>query len=332
MAWSMLFRRTVSVLLLLATTLAVASAGCVTPPWRIPSPEEGKSNAWGQVMWNDQPVAGADVEIGTGITTYLGVEGKTELNEPVYKAITDSKGYYLFANVEPGGYVRRVRAFGDWLYPDGKLKYEKSYIKAGQTVCLSTCHLVKDDLKLNTPAHGATVAQDKLVLTWEAYPGARHYTVRLISVYTTQLDFESGRTTETSYVHPQPLLNGEYTWSICAYNQNSRLIASSGYSRFTITGAVYTYYIKIISPLSGPEGLSGTGLTLRWEPYPGATYYKVHVATSNYEYVVNFVKVTDTSYKIPESLKSGTYPWGVTAYNSSDKELAGSGFNEFTVK
>lgn len=278
-------------------------------------------------MWNDQPVSGADVEIGTGITIVIG--GETRLHEPVYKTATDAEGYYLFADVEPGKYVRRVKAFGTWFYPEGHYVYRAFTVNAGQTIDKDTYHVVKSDMILVAPADAAAVAYDKLTLTWEAYADAQHYEVKLAPEGKSAFEIEP--TTTTSYTHPQPLLNGNYTWAISAYNENGRAIAESPERNLTITGAAYSIYVEVVSP-DDKATVSGTGLTLEWQPYPGASYYKVYVAVSGGEAVVMFVKVTDGSYMVPQALKPATYYWTVTAYDSSDKELAKSSSHYFTVE
>lgn len=349
MEWSILFRRKARVLLFVATTLAVALAGCATPevvptstqtptptpPWPISTPEAGKGNTWGQVMWNDKPVAGAEVEMGTGITVYI-FGGGTELHEPVYKTTTDAEGYYLFANVEPGGYVRRVKgpdpSFGSWEYPDGEFTYKKSYVEAEQTIGLKACHLEKNDLELNTPANGAPVAYDKLVLTWEIYPDANNFEVWLRPEYGPQ---QSGQTNQTSYIHPQSLLNGEYTWGVSAYNQNGRVIASAGGRTFTVTGAAYSMYVEIVSPY-GPftkdAKVSGTALTFQWKPYPGAAYYEIDIESLDEAGVDIDTKVTGTSYTVTQVLKPGRCWWWVRAYDNSGDELAKSDTHYFIVQ
>jgi hypothetical protein len=342
---SILSRLVIRVLLLITLILAVTLAGCAAPPVApsiptpIPTPNSGKCNVWGQVMWNDQPVAGAEVEMGTG---FIGVEsvtpeliryypGETELCAPVYKTITDSEGYYLFSNVAPGEYVRKVRAFGEEHYPEGYPHYDTFRISAGETEYLGTFQFAKHDLKLNTPADGATVAYDKLVLTWEVYPGAHDYEV-LLSPPDEASPESVGRTTETSYIYTQPLLNGQCTWYIIAYNQNGHSIAYSDFHKFTITGAARSVHVEKVSPLN-EAGVSSTGLTLQWKPYPGASYYMVHVGDIIAEAQVNMnIKVTSTSYTIPEVLKPGRYCWKVAAYDSSNNILADSWSSDFIVK
>jgi hypothetical protein len=300
----------------------------LTPPADLPAPQAGKAVIWGMVMWNGQPVAGAEVEIGTGITMYIG-GGGTALDEPVFKTTTDSQGYYVLTDVTPGGYVRRFKAFGTWFYPDGQYLYHKFQINADQTVSKNIYHIIKSDLTLNTPADKADMAYDKVTLTWQAYPEARYYQVKLKPE--NQSAFEIDYTTGTAYTHPQPLLNGKYTWAISAYNQNGQQIVLSPDRNLTITGAAYSIYVEIVSPADDAI-VSGSSLNLEWQAYPGAAYYKIYVAVSGGgDTIVSFVKVTETNYIIPQTLAPAEYYWTIYAYDSYDDEITQSTGRYFTV-
>jgi hypothetical protein len=295
-------------------------------PSGLPAPQAGKGVVWGMVMWNGQPVAGADVEIGTGITIYIG--GGTELNEPVYQTTTDAQGYYVLEDVTPGTYVRRIKAFGTWFYPDGEYFYHKFQVDADETVSKNICHVIKEDLVLNTPADKADVSYDNVTLAWQAYPEAHYYKVELIPENRSAFDINV--TTETTYTHPQPLFNGKYTWSVTAYNQGGQKIAESDDRNLTIVGAAYSIYVEILSPADDAT-VSGAGLNLEWQPYPGASYYKVYVAISGGNTIVSFVKVTDAAYTFTETLAPAEYYWVIYAYDNYDDELAQSTGHYFTV-
>jgi hypothetical protein len=298
----------------------------LTPPPDLPAPQEGKAVIWGKVMWSEHAVAGAEVEIGTGITMYIG-GGGTTLHEPVYKAVTDSQGYYVITDVTPGGYVRRVQAFGSSYFPDGQYVYHKFQINADQTVSKGIYHVVKNDLILNTPTGDATVQYDNLTLTWQAYTEAHHYQIELVPE---ELGgFKINTTTDTAYTHPEPLLNGKYTWSISAYNENGQQIAESPDRSLTITGAAYSIYVEIVSP-TNKATVSGSAVTLEWKPYPGAAYYEVYVSLDA-DMLVPFVEVTANTYTIPQVLEAGEYYWSVDAHNSTDDEIAHSSGHYFIV-
>jgi hypothetical protein len=299
----------------------------VTPPSDLPAPQAGKGVVWGMVMWNGQPVAGADVEIGTGITIYIG-GGGTELHEPTYQATTDSQGYYVIEDVTPGGYVRRIKAFGLWFYPEGHYYYHKFQVDADETVSKSIYHVIKEDLVLSTPADKADVPYDNVTLTWQVYPEAHYYQVELRPE--NQSAFDINVTTEATYTHPQPLLNGKYTWSVSAYNQSGQKIAESTDFNLTIVGAAYSIYVEIVSPADDAI-VSGEGLHLEWEPYPGASYYKVYVSLSGGDTIVSFVKVIDSIYTFTQTLAPGEYYWVIHAYDNYDDELAQSTGHYFTV-
>jgi hypothetical protein len=183
------------------------------------------------------------------------------------------------------------------------------------------------------------VPYDKLILTWEVYPEADHYQVKLFADDPNSVAFDTNPTKETACTHPQPLPNGLYYWEVSAYNQNGREIATSPFypfHRFTVTGAAYSIYLEKVFP-PDKATVSGTGLTLEWRPYPGASYYRIFVDIYEKDgvRVVVDVKVTTTSYKIPQTLKPGEYKWSVDAFGSSGKEtkqITATEFLDFTVK
>ncbi len=302
-----------------------------TPPPTLPVPAEGKAVIWGVLMWNDQPVAGATVEMGTSMTYYI--PGGLQLNKPVLQTTTDNEGYYVFTDVAPGEYVRKVNAFGGSFYPDGKIMYYKFTVESGQIISKKTYHIVREDLSLSAPADEATVSYDTVTLTWEAYPDAQYYVVELTPEGKSA--FMTGAITGTTY-HPQSLLNGNYDWTVSAYNKNNREIATSleglGIKRtLTVTGAAYSIYVEIVFPQNKAKVSDGS-LTLEWQPYPDVSYYTVYVALKGGDTIVERVKTTDSTYTIPESLTPGTYYWDIHAFNSSGGEIAKSIFLQFTVE
>jgi hypothetical protein len=305
-----------------------ATPTSLAPPPDLPIPQPGKAVIWGKLMWSEHPVAGAEVEMGTGITIYIG-GGGTVLDEPVYRTTTDSQGYYVLTDIEPGGYVRRFNAFGTWIYPDGHYMYHKINLSANQTLSKGIYYIVKNDLTLNTPADETSVPYDNLTLTWQAYPEAHHYQVKLVPENLDAFEIES--TTDTAYTHPQPLLNGEYTWSISAYNENGQKIAVSPDRTLTVTGAAYSIYVEIIYPADEAH-VSGSGLILEWQSYPGVSYYELYLTISGGgSTIISFEKVTATTYAITQTLGPAEYYWKVYAYDSSDEKLAQSGSYYFTV-
>jgi hypothetical protein len=91
--------------------------------------------------------------------------------------------------------------------------------------------------------------------------------------------------------------------------------------------------LKLLNPKAGAK-VSAQNLSLKWEPYPDAAYYKFSIyaddagATSPY----TGERVDDTSFGIDKPLAKGTYRWQVTAFNSADKKLSESSRDiKFTI-
>jgi hypothetical protein len=71
-----------------------------------PQPAAGRGALSGRVIWNDEPVVGADVRICTDVSTFSGCEGET------FDTTTGDDGSYLFTDVTPGEYTILVKEAG----------------------------------------------------------------------------------------------------------------------------------------------------------------------------------------------------------------------------
>jgi hypothetical protein len=285
----------------------------------MPPPAAGMGNVWGRLLWNDQPVPGATVRIGTGVTIVIG--GKDRLHEPVYETTTDSDGYYIFTDVQPGRYLREIRIWDQIFHPDGWTFYHPFTVEAGKIVSKSDHDLVKRDLKLLSPQDGEELETPATALTWEPYPVAAYYMVHLRYETWKEALLEEQRVDQASIALttalPRPLLPGEYGWSVKAYNANETLVTESPQHSFKIAGRLPL--LNLVSPGDG-EVIDTTMPTLSWEAYPGAAYYKVHLG-----HILDWVESRENSYSLTSALElAKQYQWEVAAYDAEDMKIAAS--------
>jgi hypothetical protein len=196
-------------------------------------PNAGKGNLQGQVMFNSTPVENIEVKLCEKFTRFMGggCNGKT------YKAKTDKEGYYVLTDIPPGKYeALLVRVFNTESYIFATKGFagldDVAYeVTADKTEFVDPRHLYKSDLKLANPTAGATVAGEKLDLKWTAYKDAAYYTVSLYpqdsSKNPTAKGFYDKRVEGTTFALEQPLVKGEYRWTVSAYNQDEKKLAQS---------------------------------------------------------------------------------------------------------
>jgi len=313
------------------TTPAPTTAAPTTLPPLIPpsNPSSGKGNIIGKVYWNDNPLKGAEVKVCEKFSTFGGCSGKE------YDTKTDDEGVFFINNVNPGEYVVLAKYPGEelWTYRTEGFSAAKDEIIAGETCYVYKLDTIRSDLILKSPKNNANVEISTPILEWQPYGGAEYYEVTLM--YTTlseSLLLGGERQTYTSSFDtgeklPNPLQPGEYTWWVEAYNKNgTKLTQCRDHYYFVVAGE--PPIVKIISP-KGDVKVSFP-LTLKWEEWPEASYYKLYVArsTPSYEAIVNYVKVFETSYLI-EDLEKGRYCWKIDVYDINNKKIATSGTDLF---
>ena len=259
------------------------------------------------------------MQIGTGVTIVIGRGSR--LNEPVYEATTDADGYFVFVDVQPGRYLREIRVWGQVFHPEGWAVFRPFAVKAGETVGRRDYVLAKNDLVPLSPQNEAELEAPAPALTWQPYPVAAYYLVQLSHETWQEILFEDHKVEQASVdltaILPRPLLPGDYAWSVRAYNANETLVAESPEKSFRVAGKLPLF--GLVSP-GNREVIATTTPTLRWEPYPGAAYYKVHLG-----HILDWVKSQETSYSLTSALEAGTQVrWEVAAYDAQDMKIAAS--------
>lgn len=299
-----------------------------TPDIEVPDPQPGTGNVVGRILWNNQPVVGTEVILCEEFGMFSGCQG---IN---FSVNTDQNGYYLFTDIPPGEYALAAHAIDRdrWIYVVEGLGFTatKYLVQADDTLIISSKSIYKYDLVQNYPADGASVTDGQPTLTWEAYPGAAYYEVYLTPDRGHAI-FVSEKINDTQISPVEPLLNCEYTWQIEAFNTNGVKIAEyDGYYHFTITGQQFSCEILLTFPQDGAS-VSGNNLQLSWEEHPLASYYRVHIWDQDYVDILDSVHSNEVNYIVSQVINPGIYTWYITAYNSSDDDIARSDFYEFTV-
>ena len=190
------------------------------------TPESGKANVQGKVLYNGEPVSGVEVKICQKFSRFMG-----ECSGDTFKTKTDTSGEYLFSNVAAGvyeGLLVKVFDTNGYVFATQGLGVSAAKYKfdADTTYFAPVTNLFKFDLKLQEPKANATVAGTDLKIKWEAYPNAAYYK---LSVNPAEYDSDSTISNErvegTEYTVTKVLKPGKYSMSLTAYNANDVKLA-----------------------------------------------------------------------------------------------------------
>jgi len=200
-------------------------------------PESGKANVQGKAQFNEKPAPNVEAKLCEKFNTITGCSGQQ------YTTKTDENGEYLFKNVEPKDYEGLlVRVFNTpmsiFAAQSMGISAAKYKLEAGQTFFAPVTNLYKSDLKAQNPKANAKVDSKTLEIKWDAYPDATYYKIGLypkeVKVTSPYINF---KVEGNSFKPDKPLVNGEYSLKIDAYNANDiRLSTLKEDVKFTLTG------------------------------------------------------------------------------------------------
>ena len=193
--------------------------------WAIGGPPvEQPTIVSGRVLWNEQPVAGSEVQIKETGSFYS--------EDVLASALTDVEGYFTITDPPAaGGYMIYATApseeYWGWL---GR----PITIAEGANVDAGVFYLAKR-LILLAPANGATIADTSPTLSWQSFPDSVRYDVGVFNDHTYEAVFrQSVSAPENSITVAPSLIPGvRYQWSVHAYNFMGHQIAY--YSPWTFT-------------------------------------------------------------------------------------------------
>lgn len=183
------------------------------------TPEAGKANVQGKVLFNGEPAVGVEVRMCEKFSRFMG-----DCGGETYKTKTDNAGEYLLANVTAKvyeGLMVKVFETNSYVFATSKfgISSAKYKIDADTTYFAPVTNLFKTDLKLQEPKPKATVAAADLKIKWEPYTGAAYYK---LSVSPAEYDADSAITNErsdtTEYTVTKALKPGKYSLTVSAYN------------------------------------------------------------------------------------------------------------------
>lgn len=185
------------------------------------TPESGKANVQGKVLFNGEPVSGVEVKLCQKFSRFMG-----ECSGETFKSKTDAAGEYLLSNVTAGiyeGLLVKVFDTNSWVFATQKfgITSAKYKVDADSTYFAPLTNLFKSDLKLQEPKAGSSVAGSDLKIKWDAYPGAAYYKLSLSpEEYDADSSISGEKVEGNEFTVPKALKAGKYSLSVTAYNAN----------------------------------------------------------------------------------------------------------------
>jgi murein DD-endopeptidase MepM/ murein hydrolase activator NlpD len=187
--------------------------------------------------------------------------------------------------------------------------------------------IAPEPVRLRRPMEGAEINNPTLQFQWRPSGLATAYTLRVIDasdqVVLERYFADVGSicmawcryNTASAGVN---LLSGRaYRWTVTAHNVYGSVTSGMRTLITNIPGAPL-----LLTPHQGESLLSGSGVTLTWQPRISAEQYRVFFqnATGTYSHrprvLASACSATLCSYTIPDTLLSGTYTWSIEGINT----------------
>ena len=192
---------------------------------------------------------------------------------------------------------------------------------------------------LTSPADAATV--ETPVLTWATVPNVEKYIVTIKkSDQSTNVGGTPAITYGLSFTPTAALIitDGPFYWFVQAVDGNgvtSNVPASGSWRTFNIVAPTTTTGLALLTPADLSSSVRMPSMT--WEPFTGATYYKVRYGSSGFLNAtalsggtqLKFAGFTYAALTLPPD----TYFWFVEAWDGSGKigETPVPGYRSFTI-
>lgn len=196
-------------------------------------------------------------------------------------------------------------------------------------------------VNLLSPADNAALDNNNELptLRWSASTDAAQYDVEILNNAGARVAFAT--TSALSYTPSERLIpaQGPFSWTVAAVDADSRRSPKYPGRSFTISDQVAVFTGSVLAPVAGgPESVSSRLPRLRWNPMPGASYYRLRVAEAGYSFPSNATGVLSRRLYYPsvtdEStffVKPGTYTWWVEAYGANDALMGTGSTATFTI-
>lgn len=319
-----------------ATPVPTATPAPTQAPFSLPpaTPDKGKANVEGHVVWNGKPAANISVRVCEDLSTLGGCKGRK------YESKTNAQGDYRITGIEPGEYSFEAKAFDSvyWLFTtQGAINARKFALSADKTEVLRPFTVYKLDLKVTNPRHKASVKDARPLLTWDKYPGADYYEIYLAPKQGEALlvDQRVYAKDGAEIAAPSALQNCAYSMRVEAFNADKVKIAEheESYVEFTVTNQATKCVVDLTAPRRDAT-VAGAGLKLAWEAHAQADEYRVVLYPTDKpsDKVLDFVRAAESVLTLDKTLEPGKYTWWVQVIDKQGKRVAGSEPQFFTVK
>ena len=196
-----------------------------------------------------------------------------------------------------------------------------------------------NDFHINYPGEGEVYPETRVFFNWVPIRGAEYYNITVSSItegnnQTTVLDTAVYGETFTTYLNP-----GEYLFSYTAIN--SLWSATSGARLFFVDTTVYKTpdldtldTIVIVTPIDSAVYDTASTIIIWWETVEGASGYELVIMEPSFLTPVSIV-LEETirggnSDRKEVFLDSGSYQWGIRAYQDKYDRYGNSDGKEFT--
>ncbi len=194
-------------------------------PTLIPSPTSSTiGTIAGQILWNNQPVVGIDVEL---------IPDSCLMIPAIIVTKTDNTGHYWFDNVKPDDYVIGVNGYKSGnrnpIYETNCYSYSFQ-LKVGKH-SQQDRSIKKLNLILLSPTKNSNI-DSKATFKWQAYPEAAYYVISLFNRSSSSEPIYTDVNTTEATIN---LRSGDsYEGWIIAYNNNGTEIAEATIPQFTV--------------------------------------------------------------------------------------------------
>lgn len=310
-----------------------------------PKPSSGKANVVGTVIWKREGAANIEVQLCQAASYKLSCEK--------YKTVTNDKGDFIFADVEPGFYAVKTRLFetdhfatrdqGVSVFVDSDGNSKKYEALSDRTMQVDDQIIYKNDLKMVSPLGGVIKEQTPL-LTVENYPDAFLYHIFIIPVNAVN-DYSSGdfyciAWQKNSCSPEKPLPEGTYLWKAEASIKSGKdfvKIATSAFDKsdygyFTVFGTQTDSFVLQSKAPSQGAVVTGKNLTIEGEKDARAGDYVINVYDENFKKLSNDLHLKEPKILFGKEVKAGKYFYEIKAFDKMGRLIGMSGLSSFQVQ
>lgn len=196
-------------------------------------------------------------------------------------------------------------------------------------------------INLLSPANGASLdnTNNLPTLRWSPSRDAAKYDVEILNSGGTRV--VAVTTSALSYTPADRLdpAQGPYYWTVVAVDADDHRSPKYAGRFFSLSDQDPVFQGNALAPVGGGTEPTNTRVPrLRWNPMPGASYYRLNVSEAGYVFPVNATQVLNRRLYYPSVtddstffVKPGTYTWWIDAYGPNDSYLGTGSSASFTI-